>query len=75
METKKYYEALRELNAKVDCKEAEYPNMCFATAISEGIELTENKIMKVLLNRVEDGYLAYEQALNLNKVYKELLLH
>ena len=28
METKKYYEALRELNAKVDCKEAEYPNLC-----------------------------------------------
>ena len=33
---KKYYEALKELNQKVPCKEANYFNMVFATL--EGME-------------------------------------
>lgn len=66
---KKYYEVLNYLDVEVPYKEAEYFNKCLASGVAHNIEITENKIMKLLLNGVEDEFISYNQALGLNKVY------
>ena len=65
----KYYEILNILNAKVPYEHSEYFNMCLASGVAEGREINENKIMKLLLNGVDDGFISYTQALALNKIY------
>ena len=65
----KYYEILNILNVKVPYEYSEYFNMCLASGVAEGREITENKIMKLLLNGVDDGFISYTQALALNKIY------
>lgn len=58
----KYFEALRKLNNAIKYKEAEYFNMCFATAIANGIKLTEDKMI------------SYGQSMTLRKMYLEVLI-
>lgn len=70
----KYCKVLRVLNEMVPFKEAEYFNMCFASAIEKEVKLTETKIMKTLLNGVEDEFITYGQALTLNEIYKNILI-
>ena len=65
----KYYKVLNILNAKVPYKHADYFNSCLAGGVAQGKEITENKIMKLLLNGVDDEFINYNQALALNKIY------
>lgn len=65
----KYCEVLDYLDTKVPYKYADYFNSCLAGGVAQGKEITENKIMKLLLNGVEDEFISYNQALGLNKVY------
>ena len=69
----KYYEILNILNAKVPYKHSEYFNMCLASGVAQGKEITENKIRKLLLNGVDDELINYNQALGLNKVYVDMI--
>ena len=71
---KEYFEALRKLNNVIKYKEAEYFNMCFATAIANGIKLTEDKINKCLLNGVSDKMISYEQSMTLRSMYLKVLI-
>lgn len=66
---KKYYEMLNYLDVKVPYKHADYFNSCLASGVAQGKEITENKIMKLLLNGVDDEFINYNQALALNKIY------
>ena len=66
---KKYCEVLNYLDVKVPYEHSEYFNMCLASGVAQGKEITENKIMKLLLNGVDDGFISYTQALALNKIY------
>ena len=47
----KYDEVLNYLDVKVPYKEAEYFNKCLASGVAHNIEITENKIMKLLLEK------------------------
>lgn len=74
MNEKVYFATLKGLNEAVPYEDAKYFNMCFASALSKGVGLTEDKILKVLLNGVEDGFLSYSQALTLKEKYVKNLL-
>ena len=65
----KYDEVLNYLDVKVPYKEADYFNSCLASAVAQGKAITHNKIMKLLLNGVDDEFINYNQALALNKIY------
>lgn len=69
----KYFKMLNILNAKVPYKHSEYFNMCLASGVAQGKEITENKIRKLLLNGVDDELINYNQALGLNKVYVDMI--
>ena len=69
----KYFKMLNILNAKVPYKHSEYFNMCLASGVAQGKEITENKIRKLLLNGVDDELINYNQALTLNKIYVAMI--
>ncbi len=66
-----YFAVLEEMNRRFPQGELAYRNMVVATAIAKDKKdkLTENWLRKTLLMDVEDGFITYEQAVNIHKDY------
>lgn len=66
-----YFKVKAEMDRRFPQKELEYRNAVVATAIAKGNKdkLTEDWVMKTLLMDVEDGFISYEQAVNIHKAY------
>lgn len=66
-----YFKVKEEMDRRFPQEELRYRNIVVASAIAKGKgeKLSEDWVMKTLLNDVLDGFMTYEQAVYIHKDY------